>query len=666
MFRSLLSSDFVDVETTPGQALFPSLAFFSWLGKVPKRTETGEPSLFCTPRSNLVLPSPGRVISCLPASLREGEKKHVCVFRGRKKDRKLFPGNTSFSSAQGVRTVTSSISSMAFSRRYTYYTRRPLYGSDQTAPSGLPSPPSPHLFTNAVSPPTAVRRSGRVGARPFSFFLVLFACFPTIIQTRGGLLSEDAKTAYGAGQRGLRESALPDDMVETTDSLRYGKTLLFFSAQSDSRGVPPSASQYSKEHPEADNKVLPPSTPPLSPREIVDAGKKSNQRTAATGVLQGANKPPASSFPYSLETHGTLSAPFSFGEEKADIRTVLSSDQTSGVTRGGAGRRSTEKLYAEAVLSESGRQDDRDPVGYRVSTEAHSYHSKRRAAQVFSTEDGYQRTSPGVEEEAGAQENKKNRWTCRDWRAPPHPSLSGQSAEESLQVPANFEKTSALMPFSYYSIDKRGYYVMVTKFADFDAAEIRKRLTASDIRSFFRFKNLSWYGRLSPLPSMKTIVVADAANVNVPRALYHGGLSTAKTYIQAMTSTIPLIGVRVAEVHVVNVPAAGVILLSLIKALSPKDMEFFVHKTMKDFREYAVGHIGIDNLPEHFGGSNKCSMDDTDMERCFSQFCREAMMLQNGKGTANPSQQNLEEDHKERTKKRVSAVREESFDDLGD
>lgn len=205
-----------------------------------------------------------------------------------------------------------------------------------------------------------------------------------------------------------------------------------------------------------------------------------------------------------------------------------------------------------------------------------------------------------------------------------------------------------------------------TQFADFDAAEIRKRLTASDIRSFFRFKNLAWFGRLSPLPLMKTVVVADAANVNIPRTLYHGGLSTAKTYIQAMTSTIPMIGVRVAEVHVVNVPAAGVILLSLIKALSPKEMEFFVHRTINDFRAYAAEHIGIDNLPEHFGGTNKCPMDDTEMERCFSQFCQEAMMTEERKKSTTLDQETLAKLHDEARKKRVSAEIEESFDDLGD
>ncbi|KEP63177.1 UNVERIFIED_CONTAM: hypothetical protein HHA_221340 [Hammondia hammondi] len=211
---------------------------------------------------------------------------------------------------------------------------------------------------------------------------------------------------------------------------------------------------------------------------------------------------------------------------------------------------------------------------------------------------------------------------CRDWRVP-HPFLSKEAAKESLQLPPNLNVTAVLMPFYFYDVDNRGNYLILTKFSDFDIPVIRRRLSKSDIRLFFRFKNLAWFGRLAPSPNANSVVVSDAAGIDVAKVVFHGGLSVAKTYVQAMTSTIADIGVRVSEIHIINVPRAAACLLKVVQSLSPSEIQFFTYTSRQEFLDRVGDVIGRQQLPRHFGGTNPTHMDKSKLESCFTEFVRQ-------------------------------------------
>ncbi|ESS30139.1 CRAL/TRIO domain protein [Toxoplasma gondii GAB2-2007-GAL-DOM2] len=216
---------------------------------------------------------------------------------------------------------------------------------------------------------------------------------------------------------------------------------------------------------------------------------------------------------------------------------------------------------------------------------------------------------------------------CRDWRVP-HPFLSKEAAKESLQLPPNLNVTAVLMPFYFYDVDNRGNYLILTKFSDFDIPVIRRRLSKSDIRLFFRFKNLAWFGRLAPSPNANSVVVSDAAGIDMAKVVFHGGLSVAKTYVQAMTSTIDDIGIRVSEIHIINVPRAAACLLKVVQSLSPSEIKFFTYTNRQEFLDRVGDVIGRQQLPRHFGGTNPTRMDKSKLESCFTEFVRQLRTAQ--------------------------------------
>lgn len=211
---------------------------------------------------------------------------------------------------------------------------------------------------------------------------------------------------------------------------------------------------------------------------------------------------------------------------------------------------------------------------------------------------------------------------CRDWRVP-HAFLSGKAAGESLEVPDKLKATASLMPFYFYGLDNRDNYLILTKFSDFDIPVIRSQLTDLDIRRFFRFKNLAWFGRLTPSPTSSSVVVSDAAGFDIAHAVFHGGLSVAKTYVQAMTSTIPDVGVRVSEIHIINVPRAAGVILDLVQRLSPSEIKFFTYPSLQEFLDKVGDVIGRNRLPRCFGGTNPMSVKHSELESCFDDFVKQ-------------------------------------------
>ncbi|PFH33846.1 hypothetical protein BESB_080620 [Besnoitia besnoiti] len=292
--------------------------------------------------------------------------------------------------------------------------------------------------------------------------------------------------------------------------------------------------------------------------------------------------------------------------ERQDARDKAPEESNSpqGVFEGGeaaarVSRKSPREFAADAELSRS-----RDASSGRNDNDESAENQGNLAAQASSHEDP-----------AAA--------LCRDWRTP-HAFLSKAATAESLRIPPKLDLTAALMPFYFYGHDKRGNYILVTKFSDFNVPMIRRQLSDLDIRSFFRFKNLAWFGRIAPSPTASSIVVSDAAGTDIARVVLQGGILVAKSYVQAMTSTIPDVGVRVSEIHIMNVPRAAAFLLGIVRALSPKEIQFFTYASRQEFLDKMGDVIGLENLPTHFGGTNAVPIHISELEACFDEFVREA------------------------------------------
>lgn len=421
MFRFLASSDLLDVDRTEDFALKPASPCPFWDRNVRKRTGTGTSCVSCIPECPPhVLGSPGHIVSCCRVS--SGGEENLRVSGGRK-------SNTPTGE---VHNIVGPLFRMAFSttRGATGKTsRRRLCCFRQYPPSGLFSLIPQLLCGNSLSPSKAVvPKRGRTSFYLLHSSLVVLYTLLTIVQARGELLEGGPGRYHGGLDPDPQKPFFLDSVVAGRPTEPDGRTLPFSRPHPDSAGVPPFPSQYyGKESQEADKDAPFSATSSSAPSEVLDEKDKAGKRTAtASAFVERAQGPRSSSFSsFSVDTQDSLdSFAGSWGERRGhDFPTVLSSD------------------HLGVVLKSS-----KERAGAKQKKMRHPF------------------TQSELGEEDGAKEkNKEQRWSCRDWRAPPHPCLSKQSARESLRVPENFEKTSALMPFSYYSIDNRGYYVMVTK-----------------------------------------------------------------------------------------------------------------------------------------------------------------------------------------------------------
>lgn len=202
-----------------------------------------------------------------------------------------------------------------------------------------------------------------------------------------------------------------------------------------------------------------------------------------------------------------------------------------------------------------------------------------------------------------------------------------------LNPPHSFHKLLGAVPLSIYGKDRKHNYVCFCDSGRIDW-EVVSELQAGELRDYVTYFALFFWSYVDRRTESSLTLVVDADGFSMSKVLNGSAKAVLNNILAGMDDTIPYVGERPGYVFIINAPKYLNPLINFISRWVPKDVKLSSYSGRDKWEKALKEHIGEENLPIKYGGSNRMPLESSLVVKYISESVRKLMTHKNSSTTS--------------------------------